>query len=379
MNTVFIENNTDLANYCWQASKQSKIAIDTEFMRIRTRFPQFALLQIYDGETVALVDPLKISDWEPVKSLLTHPDVTKYLHSGSEDLEVFHHHLNVLPKPFIDTQVLAAFAGEGLSCGLAKLLESHLNITLDKSETRTDWLARPLSDAQLKYAALDVFYLLDLADLLWSKITDNKLKEFAIAECELLLSKQNKVIDLDTLYSTMPHVEELKPIQLAVLQELAAWRWQEAAKRDLALNFVVHELNLFAIAKAMPKTLNELQALKIHPNELRQHGEKLIEIVTSALARDPTSYPKPVKLLHHYPEYKQHLTLLKEQISVLAEQYHIPEQLIASKKQLNQLLKCRYEGGSAELFSECAILTGWRREVCSESLKAMGFWKEVNQ
>ena len=111
-------------------------------------------LQLFDGTQVSLIDPLTISDWAPMRELLLNQDVTKYLHAGSEDLEVFLNAFNLMPQPLIDTQILAAFCGRPMSWGFASMVEEYSGVALDKSESRTDWLARPLTERQCEYAQL---------------------------------------------------------------------------------------------------------------------------------------------------------------------------------------------------------------------------------
>ena len=148
MNYQLITSDTHLAAYCGQVTGKPYLALDTEFVRIRTYYPHLGLVQLYDGEHLALVDPLGITDWTPLKTLLTAPDMIKYLHAGSEDIEVFFNSMGCVPQPLVDTQVLAAFTGHPLSCGFATLVETYLGVALDKSESRTDWLARPLTEKQ---------------------------------------------------------------------------------------------------------------------------------------------------------------------------------------------------------------------------------------
>ncbi|VTT26362.1 ribonuclease D [Klebsiella pneumoniae] len=140
-----ITTNEALAEVCLRARQVPALALDTEFVRTRTYYPRLGLIQLFDGETISLIDPLPITDWTPFRDLLVDAQCIKFLHAGSEDLEVFHHEFGVLPQPMIDTQILAAFSGRPLSCGFATIVESFTGIALDKSESRTDWIARPLT------------------------------------------------------------------------------------------------------------------------------------------------------------------------------------------------------------------------------------------
>src|SRR5690625_6556645 len=163
-------------------------------MRSDTFYPIAGLLQIGDGTGCYLIDSLAIQDFEPLRQLLLNPAVTKVLHACSEDLEVYHHWLGLVLDPVFDTQLGAAFAGLGFSRGYAPLVKALLNIEIPKSETRSDWLQRPLAVAQLKYAALDVAHLLVVYGKLLpmrSEEHTSELQSRGHLVCRLLLEKKN--------------------------------------------------------------------------------------------------------------------------------------------------------------------------------------------
>ncbi|MEP2603560.1 MAG: ribonuclease D, partial [Paraglaciecola sp.] len=170
MQYTFITDTQALNDFCLQASKEQAIAVDTEFVRTRTLYPKLGLIQIYDGKQLVLVDPLSIDDFSSLQSLLTNPKVVKVLHSCSEDLEAFWHALKVVPAPIFDSQFAASIVGMGPALGYAKLVEMMLGVVVDKGESRTDWIARPLSEQQCAYAANDVLYLFQLYPELKSKV-----------------------------------------------------------------------------------------------------------------------------------------------------------------------------------------------------------------
>lgn len=138
-----VTDNTALLEVCNLAQQKSAVALDTEFMRVSTYFPKLGLIQLYDGEHVSLIDPLAITDFSPFVALLANPKVLKILHSCSEDLLVFLQEFDQLPRPMIDTQIMARFLGLGTSAGLAKLAQQYLNVEIDKGATRTNWIKRP--------------------------------------------------------------------------------------------------------------------------------------------------------------------------------------------------------------------------------------------
>ena len=190
-----ITTDDGLRAVCEAASAASAVALDTEFVRTRTYYPQLGLLQLFDGHQVSLIDPLTINDWAPMRDLLLNPDVTKYLHAGSEDLEVFLNAFNLMPQPLIDTQILAAFCGRPMSWGFASMVEEYSGVALDKSESRTDWLARPLTERQCEYAAADVWYLLPIASQLMAETDRAGWLSAALDECRLMQQRRQEVVD----------------------------------------------------------------------------------------------------------------------------------------------------------------------------------------
>ena len=133
LNYRLITTDIELQDICELARRHDRVALDTEFVRTRTYYPQLGLIQLYDGENLSLIDPLTIEQWQPFIALLADQQVEKILHACSEDLEVFLHTFSQLPAPMIDTQVLAAFNSRPLSCGFAALVTDYMQVDLDKS------------------------------------------------------------------------------------------------------------------------------------------------------------------------------------------------------------------------------------------------------
>jgi ribonuclease D len=155
----WITADEQLASLMARCADESVVGIDTEFIRTRTFYPIAALYQVAVGGEIGLIDPLEIEDWTPLRELLTDPQRRLLMHSCSEDMEVFAWHLKATPNAVFDTQVAAAFLGPKYSVSYSSLVSEWLNIDVAKDQTRSDWLQRPLTSAQLDYAAADVRYL----------------------------------------------------------------------------------------------------------------------------------------------------------------------------------------------------------------------------
>ncbi|WP_414827899.1 ribonuclease D [Alteromonas sp. H39] len=367
MDYVLITSNEDLAEVCARAQRHQAVALDTEFVRTRTLTPHLGLIQLFDGHQLVLIDPLAISDFEPFIHLLENPGVTKVLHSCSEDLETFLSFFGVIPSPVFDTQIAASILGLGPTLGYAKLVEELCSEVLDKGESRTDWLARPLSASQLVYAANDVLYLLPAYQQLNNMIIDRGKRQWVLEEVEGLAAKKRADMPLEYAYLGIKNNWRLSSQQLYVLKGLAAWRLAKAREKDLALNFVFKENHLFDVAQKLPTSRSALNRIQgISPPTLRRYAEVVVNIVCDALdefdAMPDAEHPLVIKRLIDVPEYKKTLSALKDMTSKIAVENGVTPDVLASKKQLNQLLKWWWfdlcETRAQGLLPD--LLVGWR-------------------
>ncbi|WP_456070435.1 ribonuclease D, partial [Haemophilus paraphrohaemolyticus] len=210
---LWVENEQQLAEVCQNARQVPAVALDTEFIRERTFYPKLGLIQLFDGKQVSLIDPTAIEDFSPFIALLADQNVIKVLHACSEDLEVFECSFNQLPTPLVDTQVMANFLNLGISVGFAKLVLHYLDIELDKGASRTDWLARPLSETQLQYATADVWYLLPIYQKMQTELAQTNWQNAVNEECSAFLTKREREDDLDKAYIKISNAWRLEPQQ----------------------------------------------------------------------------------------------------------------------------------------------------------------------
>jgi len=157
MDIVYINSNASLALSCDTIRLSKVLCIDTEFHRETTYYPELALIQISNGDKTCCIDPLAITDFTPLLAILKNANITKVFHASHQDLEIFNNLFNTLPSPVFDTQIAASLLGYGDQIVYAGLIKKELNIDIDKSQTRTDWMKHPLSNEQLLYAASDVY------------------------------------------------------------------------------------------------------------------------------------------------------------------------------------------------------------------------------
>ena len=194
------------------------LGIDTEFVRERTWRADLGLIQISDGETVWLVDPLKTGPLHPMKSLFDENRIVKILHAPSEDLDVLLYTTGSVPRPLFDTQIACAMLGESLQMGYHTTVEWLLNITVDKGETRSNWCKRPLRPAQLHYAALDVCLLPMMHRQLRKRLEDMGRLGWLVEDCERLLTKAQTPADPEQSWKRINGHARLDGTSLAILQ-----------------------------------------------------------------------------------------------------------------------------------------------------------------
>lgn len=359
-----LTKDADLKRAVSSWAKSPMLAVDTEFVRERTFFPQLALVQVSDGRLTAAIDPLAINDLAPFVELLESDAITKAFHSASEDIEALYHHLGTVPRPILDTQVAAAFCGFGLGVGYQSLVEEVLGTSLHKGETRSDWLARPLSQAQLRYAAEDVEPLFHLARLLQSRLKTLHRLGWAREESEILLDVRRFDPNLDGAFQRIRGHRQLPPQKLEALRRLAAWREEEARKRDLPRNFVVRSNVLLKLARELPRSMADLGRIEgVGKRSLERYGRTWITLIEGA-RETPREHlparPAPVSARRR----KEIETELRQAVTLKAEELDLPAPLLASRRMIEELATVMIRDHS-RLPSP---FNGWRREALGEGL-----------
>ncbi|MBX8568252.1 ribonuclease D [Pseudomonas cichorii] len=360
----WIRDDDSLARQCAQWQSLPFVALDTEFMRVDTFYPIAALLQIGDGSSAWLIDPLLISDWTPLSALLENPDVIKVVHACSEDLEVLLRLTGSLPAPLFDTQLAAAYLNIGFSMGYSRLVQEVLNIDLPKGETRSDWLQRPLSETQISYAAEDAVHLAELFGLLRPRLSDEKYL-WVLEDGAELVANLRRETDPYEIYRDAKLAWKLSRAQLAVLRELCAWREIQARSRNLPRNRIVREHSLWPLAKTQPDNLSALARIEdMHPRTVRQDGEFLLELIKKSGNLPPDQWPQalPEPLPIEASGILKGLRAIGQQY---AEQLNIAPEVVLRKKTLEALLKSGYPDGPYTLPDS---LRGWRRELMGQAL-----------
>lgn len=339
-----------------------EVALDTEFMRTNTYYPLPALIQINDGQANYLIDPLALTDLTPLQQLLAAPQVTKILHACSEDLEVFQRLCGQLPNPIFDTQIAAALLGQGFSIGYARLVEQQLGVQLPKDETRSDWLARPLSASQQHYAALDVDFLLPLAIKQKQQLIQLNRLQWLTEDCQQLRLNYADNQNPDTSHSRLKNAWKFSRREQALLQALSSWRETQAQHLNLPRNHLLKEESLYALAEYKPKHLSQLHKTQgLSERFIKKQGQTLLNLIAEILQLPedqlPPAQPRPLT-----PVQNQQVKRMREWVEAKALELHLAPEILARKKDYEYLARLPSN------LPPPAVLNGWRRDIIGAPL-----------
>ncbi len=360
-----IEDQRELEEACDRFAGATRLALDTEFTRERTYTPKLGLIQVSDGESHVLIDPLAVDDLKPFLALLENPDILKILHAPREDLEIFVKLSGEVCAPIFDTQTAASFAGCGYSMSYQNLVRDLVGERVPKLQTRTDWLRRPLTVDQKKYAILDVVHLHLMHDILSEKLESLGRTEWVEQEFRTL---ERLTYDEDPMqyYRRVKQSWRLTRRQLGVLQLLCDWREREAASRDTIRQGVAPDDALVDLAKMQPSSKDEMRSLKrLHPREISRSGSTWIRLIEKGKALSdaelPPSIPSPVS----DPVLLARVDFLGSALRIRAMEMGLSHEVLAKKRALEELVK-NVTRGKDDPFPE--EISGWRRDVLGDYL-----------
>ena len=345
--------------------KQELIAVDTEFQRETTYYPHLALVQIATESAVACIDPLAFDARPALQKLLLDTNIVKIFHSCSQDLEVLFYYLQDIPSPIYDTQIAYALLNEHHQAGYATVVEQELGEVLDKSQTRTNWLQRPLTDKQIKYAADDVTYLYQLHAILDEQLIDKDRVNWFQQECAALIPRENSFhVDTAKLWQRVKGASKLKMQQLALVQKISIWREQLAQQKDKIRRKILADDTIIQIAMQPPEDLASLNLLITNNYVLKEDLRlTLLELIQNNTDLNKDDYPTNTYIVLD-AQQKQLLKTLQQQVTQKAEQLGIAAAMLCSRKDLEQLIIAT----SDEPLSKLTDPNNWRFDCIGRAL-----------
>ena len=353
-----ILDTDELRSACALLAKSDFVTVDTEFIRETTFWPQLCLIQLAGPDFEAIVDPLANGiDLSPFFELMGNPNVVKVFHAARQDIEIVFNRGGLIPHPIFDTQVAAMVCGFGDSVSYDTLVQKICDVQLDKSSRFTDWRHRPLTAKQLDYAIADVTHLRDVYLTLKEQLEREGRTGWLSEEMSVLESRETYDLHPDDAWQRLK-MRIRKPIELAILQRLAAWREREARSRDVPRGRVLKDDALFEIAQQQPKDSDALARLRTIPRgyERSQSGQAILGAVNAALAIPKADLPK-VQKPQNLPEGNgSAVEMLKVLLKLTAEKHRVAAKVIASSDDLESIA-AKGEESSAQ------ALNGWRRDL----------------
>ncbi len=355
-----ITSNSDLSDICSRLADRDFVAVDTEFMREQTFWPELCLIQLAGPEIEVIVDPLAAGiDLKPFYALMADERVMKVFHAARQDIEIVYSEAGLIPKPVFDTQIAAMVCGFGESVSYVNLVKRVTGRDLDKSSRFTDWSRRPLSEKQLTYALGDVTHLRD--------IYSHLKKELEATDRAHWLSEEMAELTAPGTYETHPEeawqrlkmrVKNRK--SLAVLIELAAWRERLAQAQDVPRGRILRDEALYDIANQAPTSPEQLSELRTLSEGFSrsQRAREIVDAVKRGLARDIKTVPA---LNHSQPlsaEASATTELLKVLLKASAARHRVAPRLIADAGDLERI--------ATEAEPDIPALKGWRRQLFGE-------------
>jgi ribonuclease D len=364
---MYVANQRDLAALCAALQPATRIAIDTEFVGENSYVPRLEIIQVAAPGVEAIIDFQALNDLGCLTDILLKPTVEKVLHAGGQDLDIFLRLIGQVPAPIFDTQVAASFLGFGSQPGLASLVEKLLGRHVSKAETLTDWSQRPLTAAQQAYALEDVRYLLTMRERLGEMLASRGRTHWVEDEFARMTDPASYVRrEPEEVWQRVKGASGLRPRELSVLRELAAWREEEARRRDRPRGAIMRDEVLIGLARKAPATLTELQDVRgIYPREVERSGREMLAAVKRGLSVPRNQAPQFPQRPILSGQQSALMELLQSLLRARAEEHDFAPNLIATTGDLQTLIESRGRDHTLPL------LQGWRRELVGADLLAL--------
>ncbi|AEI37426.1 MAG: ribonuclease D [Zymomonas mobilis subsp. pomaceae] len=362
-----ISDSETLAALCARLSRADFVAIDTEFIRENSYWPELCLIQIADDKEAAAIDPLANGlDMTPLTDLLVNNEqLLKVFHAGGQDLEIVHHHTGKMPFPLFDTQIAAMALGVGEQVGYSNLVEHYLSIKLDKGARFTDWSRRPLDRRQLDYAIGDVTHLATLFPMLLNELREKGRGDWLNQEMERLADPEQYINDPEKSWLRI-RIPNRKSDTLGRLKALAAWREYEAQEKNLPRGRIAKDETLADLAAHPPRRQQELIKVRGLSGNWGNNdiGQRLMSALKEATPLKPEEIPnRGDKKGGIGKDGAMIADLLKLLLKVRARDAEVAARLIARSDDIDALIAGQRE--------DMPILTGWRYELFGKDALAL--------
>lgn len=364
MSLDYIDSQEKLERFVEESKSAKVLAIDTEFLREKTYYPNLCLIQVAADDKVAIIDPFEIDDLDIIKPLLVDKNIMKVFHAGGQDLEIIYNELGILPEPIFDVQVAAALLGQSYQAGLASILSAFLGINIKKSDSFTDWTHRPLSESQVNYAIEDVLYLPELYAKMKGMLEEKGRLHWLDYEFAKMSDPATYTVDPYKRYRHLKRGNQLSRKQMAAARAMAAWREKEAIRRNIPRKWVLSDEQIVEACRREASSVDDLFMVRgIKKSITLKEARKVAALMKDALASDESTWPK--QEIHYQSEENvdSALDLMQAMLRVISHESGIAMQVLASNSEMTLLARGHDE--------ESGLMSGWRREVVGERFKKL--------
>jgi ribonuclease D len=355
--TAFITTTAELAALCDRLAGEDFVTVDTEFMRERTYYPDLCLVQLAGSADVAVVDAqAKGLDLSPLGALLAKPDVVKVFHACRQDVEIFLLMFGAVPANLFDTQVAAMVAGFGDQVGYDALVNALTGGHIDKAHRFSDWSARPLSAAQITYAAADVTHLRDVYEKLTARLRVDGRLDWVGQEMAALADPNTYRVNPDRAWERIK-LRTRNRRQLALVQAIAAWREREAQRINIPRQRLIKDEQIPEIAAQAPDSPEALTRIRGISSGFAtgKSGASLLAVIAAANAIPEDDLPRAERGSEPSRASPALVALLKVLLNARAEQNNVAARLVASAEEIEAMVLDEAAPNPA--------LTGWRADM----------------
>jgi ribonuclease D len=360
-----ITDTDALSALCQRLASEEFVTVDTEFMRERTYYPELCLVQLAGESEVAVIDTVSDRlDLEPLGELLANKAVTKVFHAARQDVEIFVQRYGAVPTPLFDTQVAAMVAGFGDQVGYDSLVSNLTLGSIDKAHRFSDWAARPLSAAQMTYAAADVTWLRIVYRRLRTRLEDEGRLGWVAEEMAILSNPNTYRVDPDTAWERLKLRGNNRRF-LAMVRALAAWREQEAQRINIPRQRLLKDETLMEIAAMAPTNADALSRARGISRGFAEGrtGASLLEAVAATTGLPDSLLPPLPKQRETARPSAALVQLLKVLLMARCEENAVAPKLIASSDDIDRI--------ASEDEPDVPALHGWRRTVFGDDAIAL--------
>jgi ribonuclease D len=359
----YIDSDAGLDALCSRLAESDWFAIDTEFLREKTYYPKLCLVQVATPDEAACIDPLAIGDLGPLLTLLADTRITKVMHSCRQDMEIFYHLAGRAPAPVFDTQVAAPLLGHADQIGYASLVKEITGVALDKLHTRADWSVRPLTEAQIRYAADDVIYLVDVYRHIVDQLQTLGRLDWLAGDFRELSDPALYDSPPDKAWLRVKAASRLRGASLSVLQALAQWREETARRKDRPRGWLLRDDAMVDIARHKPVSLDALQAIRgLSEGLLNRSGAELIEVIRAAVSRKPQALPAAGARARLSAAQEALVDVMMAVVRLTADENRLNPSVLAVRRDLEALL---LDDPASR------VLHGWRYRLVGSRLERL--------